>query len=131
MLAALLKGDIDVASTGFRSMYGRNDTRMLMTCGDKRLDLAPDVPTYKEVFGVDPVVNLPAGCIFVPTGTPKAVAKKLHDIFKEAMSNKKFKELMAKSGTPIVYRGMEDILVYADRERKKALAAMEEIGMIK
>jgi tripartite-type tricarboxylate transporter receptor subunit TctC len=75
-------------------------------------------------------VSLPAACMFVPKGTPNEIIKKLHDAFKEAIQEKKFKEFIVKVGITTEYRSTEEIQRFAVGERQKVQNVLREIGMI-
>jgi len=131
LLMSLLNKDVDVASGGFLPYTNRDDVRVIMTCGESRMEAAPNVPTYKETFGTEPVVGLPTSVVFVPKGTSDVIIRKLHDAFRKAMEDKKFKDSMFKGGLPIAYRGTKEIQQFAIDERIRVLRAMKEEGMIK
>ena len=131
LLMSLLNKDVDVVSGGFLPYTNRDDVRVIMTCGENRMEAAPTVPTYKETFGIEPVVGLPTSVVFVPRGTPDIIIKRLHDSFRKAMEDKRFKDSMFKGGLPIAYKGTKEIQQFAIEERNRVLQSMKEEGMIK
>lgn len=131
MLTSLLNGDINVASGGYIAYANRDDVRVIMTAGKERISGAPNVLTYKETFGKDPVVDLPVSCVFVPKGTPDPIIKVIHDAFRKAMQSPRFKEAMVRAGQPIVYRGTSEIQQFAVAERERVLSVMKQFNMIR
>jgi tripartite-type tricarboxylate transporter receptor subunit TctC len=131
LLMSLLNKDVDVVSGGFLPYTNRDDVRVIMTCGENRMEAAPTVPTYKETFGIEPVVGLPTSVVFVPRGTPDIIIKRLHDSFRKAMEDKRFKDSMFKGGLPIAYKGTKEIQQFAIEERNRVLQSMKEESMIK
>ena len=131
ILMSLLNGDVDVASGGFLAYAKRDDVRVIMTCGENRLEVAPEVPTYKETFGIDPVIGSLKEVVFVPKGTPDTVVRKLHDANRKGMEDKKFKDSMSKAGFPVIYRNTKEIQECYKDDIDKMVKIMKEIGMIK
>lgn len=74
--------------------------RVLGIFGDARLDVMPDVPTFKEL-GVD-VYKFGAltslGYVVAPAGLPGPVRDKLVAIFKDAVDSEEFRSFSAKNG---------------------------------
>ena len=76
------------------------DLKPLGVFGPKRLEVLPDVPTFKEagvdVFPYGPVVQM--AYIEAPAGLDPAVRKKLADAFEKALLSPKFKAFAAQNG---------------------------------
>lgn len=97
------------------------DIRVLAVTAPKRLDLFPDIPTFKEL-GYDKVTTIGFRAIAAPKGTPKAEQKVLHDAFKKAFDDPKYNEFMKSNAMIPVYMSGEDTVRQYD-ELEKAVAA--------
>lgn len=70
--------------------------KALAVTGDKRVKSLPDVPTLKEQ-GIDVVVTSWQG-LFAPAKTPDAILDKIEKDAKQAMTNPKWEEALARDG---------------------------------
>ena len=130
ILTSLLNGDVDVASAGLLA-FNRDDCRLIMTNLSRRFEAAPDVPTYKETFGIDPAFSALKDVIFVPKGTPDMIVKKLHDAFRKTIEDKNVKKAFLNAGFPVVYRNTKEIQQCYKEDIVKMVKIMKELGMIK
>jgi tripartite-type tricarboxylate transporter receptor subunit TctC len=103
--------------------------RVLAVTGDKRLDILPDVPTFKE-RGLDLTLSLWRG-IATPKGTPEAVIARLERAFTGAAQNPEFREFATKLGAAVEIRGARDFDALIAREDRELGALMEQIGLKK
>ena len=97
---AMASGDVHMTFTPSGNVIGRiksGDLVPLLTAGDKRNPLLPDVPTFAEAG----LPSLPAKSwagMFAPVGTPAAVVAKLNHEFSEIIAEKAFQERLTKLG---------------------------------
>jgi len=103
--------------------------RILAVTGDKRLDILPDVPTFKE-RGLDLTLSLWRG-IATPKGTPEAVIARLERAFTVAAQSPEFREFATKLGAAVEIRGARDFDALIAREDRELGALMEQIGLRK
>ncbi len=103
--------------------------RILAVTGDKRLDVLPDVPTFKE-RGIDLTLSLWRG-IATPKGTPPAVIARLERAFTAAAQSPEFREFAAKLGAAVEIRSAADFDAFMAREDVELGALMEQIGLKK
>ena len=82
-LQALMSGNVDAwtSSTGWGDLIAAGKIRMLVSWGESRPTLWPEVPTLKEL-GYDLVVQGPYG-IAGPRNMDPRVVKILHDAFQK------------------------------------------------
>ncbi|HMS78984.1 MAG TPA: tripartite tricarboxylate transporter substrate-binding protein [Burkholderiaceae bacterium] len=76
--------------------------RALAVTSAGRMSQLPDVPSLKEVYGSDLLVQESWGCMWVPAGTPKDVIAKLFDAAHAAHATPSVREFAVQSGTDIV-----------------------------
>ena len=107
-LQALMSGNVDAwtSSTGWGDLIATGKIRMLVSWGESRPTLWPEVPTLKEL-GYDLVVQGPYG-IAGPRNMDPRVVKILHDAFQKGMSESAFRATIAKLGQEPWYRSSED-----------------------
>jgi tripartite-type tricarboxylate transporter receptor subunit TctC len=103
--------------------------RILAVTGDKRLDVLPDVPTFKE-RGIDLTLSLWRG-IATPKGTPPAVIARLERAFTAAAQSAEFREFASKLGAAVEIRSAADFDAFIAREDVELGALMEQIGLKK
>jgi tripartite-type tricarboxylate transporter receptor subunit TctC len=113
VIPAVIGGFLDVyaGSTTVLPMVNSGKMRMLVTWGAKRAPQFPDTPTLEEVDGTPPIFA-PMG-IIGPKGMDPAVAKKLHDVFKQVADTKAFKDALYQFGMQENYMNTEDYAKYA------------------
>jgi tripartite-type tricarboxylate transporter receptor subunit TctC len=107
-VAAAIRGQIDAAVAGpapiIQHVKSRNAV-MLGVFGDRRLPLAPAVPTFKEL-GFDISLGT-AQAIIAPAATPGSVVAALDDAIKKAVAEPSFVLLAEKTQNTIDYEGPE------------------------
>src|SRR6201999_2478709 len=89
----------EIVSTAFPQIQG-GAVKPIAALAPERLKNLPDVPTAKE-SGVD-VTAYTWNAIFVPNGTPDAVAKKLNAAAVEAMKSPAVREKLEPLGVTVV-----------------------------
>lgn len=70
------------------------------------MKMFPDVPTLQEL-GYD-YVNDTMFFVVAPKGTPPSIIKKLEDVFRKAMGDPEFIQVLAKFDAEDSYRNSED-----------------------
>jgi tripartite-type tricarboxylate transporter receptor subunit TctC len=129
-LVAAMGGHVDVASSGCSEVLNYvtgKKLRPLVTFGDKRSRLYPEVPTAKEL-GYNMTFSL-WRAVGVPKGTPEDVKKTLSDAFQKALDVDQFKSSLEKAGLEPNFMDSKEAAVWmkAQYESNKALAA--KIGL--
>ena len=131
-VAALLGGHVDATVTGTQEITGQyksGEIRVLGVTSASRVDMLPDVPTFKEQ-GYDLVAGVWYG-VLAPKGTPKEIVDKLADAFKKACQDSKVLEAWKKLYLTPAYLGPEE---FAQRIKKDAATnqkVVESIGLSK
>jgi tripartite-type tricarboxylate transporter receptor subunit TctC len=108
-LIAAAGGHVDAAASGCSeamSLIEGKKLRPLITFGNKRSRLYPDVPMAKEL-GYDVVIYLWRG-IGVPKGTPNEVQDVLVEAFRKAIEDEECKKLMGQMGLETIYLASEE-----------------------
>jgi tripartite-type tricarboxylate transporter receptor subunit TctC len=101
MTAALLAGDIQLMFSAVgpgKPFVDAGKLKAIAIAQDERSPLFPDVPTFKEQ-GMPKVNGSTYIALFVRTGTPDEVVKRLRDAIGEAMQTKEYRERIASIGT--------------------------------
>lgn len=103
--------------------------RVLAVCTEKRIDLAPDVPTVLELGYDLPYVSSLG--LFGPKALPEAVAKKLDELVAKIVKEPKFAQRMKEMSIQVSYK---DGAVYRQalaRDRDNLEAFFTQQGMYK
>lgn len=106
---ALLGGHIPAAAFNLSEgiEYMKEGTlRILGVMADKRSDMAPDIPTFKEQ-GVDVIMGSSRG-LAVPAGTPPEIVAKLSAAVEKAMADPDYAEKAKAAGVPVNYLNDKD-----------------------
>lgn len=99
-LQELISGGVQIAPFAFpeiKSMYESGYVRPLAIYAEKRLAVAPKVPTVKEAIGLDFAGGTWRG-IMAPKGLDPAITAKLIDATNKAVHSAAFTNFMAKQG---------------------------------
>jgi tripartite-type tricarboxylate transporter receptor subunit TctC len=110
-LTALMGNQIDVMFTNASEMiaqYKNKGVRVLAVGAEKRIDMMPDVPTYKE-SGFD-ATQLAMRGLAAPTGVDPRILKILSDAMKRTFEDPEFKAKALELSLPLDYLGPEDYL---------------------
>ncbi len=108
-VAACLGGHVDIVSQNPLDVVpyikaGR--LRLLASLCDTRWEWVPEVPTVRELgYNFDVVSGLALGAA---KGTPAPIMEKLRGVFKMAMNDPEFLDVMKKMYIPAVYRTPEE-----------------------
>jgi tripartite-type tricarboxylate transporter receptor subunit TctC len=107
----------------------RDKFRFLAIASEKRMDVIPDVPTFREL-GYDIVEGAYRG-VAAPPGTPDAIVKKLADAFDKTMKDPEVKKKMDQNGFKTEFMGPEASLALVKKKTVEYEAIMRELGRIK
>ncbi|HSV59062.1 MAG TPA: tripartite tricarboxylate transporter substrate binding protein [Variovorax sp.] len=116
---------VGVNSTGFGPEVDAGRLRLLATLSKERSRRWPQVPTLREL-GFDIVAMSPYG-LAGPRGLPDEVVTVLHDAFKKAMFDPRFREDLARYDQEIAYLGPHDYAQACRDEYAKERAAAERM----
>jgi tripartite-type tricarboxylate transporter receptor subunit TctC len=130
-VTALLGGQVEALASGPAAAIGQikgGKMRALASWGAKRLELLPDIPTFREL-GYDAEFYIWSG-VFVPAQTPPAIVARLREAVREAASSAEFRSAMAKVETPVSYLDAPEFQKYWDNDARRLAAALEKIGKV-
>ena len=130
-LTALLGGQVQALASGPAAAVGQikaGKMRALATWSDKRLDMLPELPTFKEL-GYDAEFYIWSG-VFAPAAAPAPVLMKLREAVKSAANSSEFRSAMEKVSTPVNYLDAPEFAKYWERDAVRLAAAVEKIGKV-
>ena len=103
--------------------------RALAIASETRMDVLPDVPTFKEQ-GYDVVEGAYRG-VAAPPGTPDDVVKVLADAFEKVHKDPDVKKKMDQNGFKTEFMGPEASLALVKKKMVEYEVIMKELGRIK
>ncbi len=103
--------------------------RVLVVWTEQRNVRLPDVPTLKEL-GMPFVFDSPFG-IAGPKGMDPAIVKKLHDAFKEAMTDPRAQEIQKKFDFPTRYMDSAGYMKFVGEQVAEQKVTLEKLGLAK
>lgn len=126
-IAALLGGHVDCSaqSTEWKPHVVAGRLRLLATCGERRMESFPDVPTLIEL-GYN-VKSLTTSSLVGPKGIPKDRLKILHDAFYKATEDPAFRDLLTKFDLPLAYKNSHDTQIIIKEIYEKTGKLIEKI----
>lgn len=130
-VSALLGGQVEALASGPAAAIGQikgGKMRALASWSTKRLELLPDIPTFKEL-GYDAEFYIWSGMV-APVATPAPILAKLRAAVKEAVASPEFRSAMEKVSTPIAYLDAPEFQKYWDADAKRLAVALEKIGKV-
>src|SRR5437773_1762303 len=130
-VTALLGGQVEASAQGPAAAIGQirgGKFRALAGWSDKRLQLLPEIPTFREL-GYDAEFYIWSG-VFVPAATPAPIVAKLRDAVREVANSAEFKSAMEKVETPVHYLDAPDFKRYWERDAARLKLALEKIGKV-
>jgi tripartite-type tricarboxylate transporter receptor subunit TctC len=130
-VTALLGGQVEALASGPAAAIGQikgGKMRALASWSTKRLDLLPEIPTFKEL-GYDAEFYIWSGVV-APVATPAPILAKLREAVREASNSAEFKAQMEKVSTPISYLDAPEFQKYWDTDAKRLAVALEKIGKV-
>ena len=130
-VTALLGGQVEALASGPAAAIGQikgGKMRALASWSDKRLELLPEIPTFKEL-GYDAEFYIWSG-VFVPVSTPAPIVNRLREAVREAATSAQFKSAMEKLSTPVAYLDAPEFQKYWARDAARLKVALEKIGKV-
>lgn len=107
----------------------RDKFKFLAIASEKRMDVIPDVPTFREL-GYDIVEGAYRG-VAAPPGTPDAIVKILADAFDKTMKDPEVKKKMDQNGFKTEFMGPEASLALVKKKTAEYEVIMKELGRVK
>ncbi len=129
-VVAIAGGHVDAAISNPETLSAQMDAkkvRVLASSSAKRI--YPDVPTFKEK-GYD-LVELQWRGLMVKKGTPAPVVARLHNVFRKAINEPKFKDFLTNAKLTEYYLPGPEFTSLVDEEMKKVKEALAEAGVSK
>mgnify|MGYP006279711119 CR=1 FL=1 len=133
MLTDLLGGHIDFCTAALPSIQGHLKNGLLKVVGigtEKRVDAAPDIPTFAEQGLPGYIVEAWFG-VLGPRGMPEADIARVQQAFVTAFADPEVKAAMAKGGNVINVRSTDYARQYFASETKKYAALVQRAGIEK
>ncbi len=130
-VTALLGGQVEALASSPAAAIGQikaGKMRALASWSTKRLDLLPDIPTFKEL-GYDAEFYIWSG-VFAPASTPSPIISRLRNAVREAANSGEFKAAMDKVSTPVSYLDAPEFQKYWDADARRLAAVLEKIGRV-
>ena len=103
--------------------------RTLAIAAEKRMEILPDVPTFKEL-GYDIVEGAYRG-VAAPPGTPDDIVKFLANAFDKTMKDPEVQKKMDQNGFKTEYMGPEESLALVKKKMVEYEVIMKELGRLK
>jgi tripartite-type tricarboxylate transporter receptor subunit TctC len=127
VMAAILGGHVTANTLTSGTLYARNgELKVLLFLADKRMKDFPDVPTAKELYGLNGAgINGGFSGIVAPKGLPGPVQKKLSEAFKKAMEDGEFLKTIEKYELLVAYKSpaeFAEVLNITDKGIKQIVA---------
>ena len=130
-IVGLLGGTIDAVATGPATIVQQINAgklRALAQWGNVRLAALPDVPTFHEL-GTGVHYAQWSG-LFVPSGTPEPVIRRLRDAARTAANDERVKQVMVTAGSPIQYLDTPEFQRYVDADANRMVDVVKGIGKV-
>ncbi len=130
-VTALLGGQVQALASGPAAAIGQiraGKMRALASWSTKRLELLPEIPTFKEL-GYDAEFYIWSG-VFVPVATPSPIVNKLREAVREAANSTEFRSAMEKVSTPVAYLDAPEFRKYWETDAARLRVALEKIGKV-
>ena len=130
-VTALLGGQVEALASGPAAAIGQikgGKMRALASWSTKRLELLPDIPTFREL-GYDAEFYIWSG-VFAPAATPDPIVMRLRRAVREAAYSAEFRAAMDKVATPISYLDAPEFRTYWEKDAARLKVALEKIGRV-
>ena len=130
-VTALLGGQVHALASGPAAAVGQikgGKMRALASWSTKRLDLLPEIPTFKEL-GYDAEFYIWSG-VLAPASTPLPAVNRLREAVREAANSAEFRGVMDKVSTPVSYLDAPEFKKYWDADAARLKVALEKIGKV-
>ena len=129
-IPALLGGHVTaLMSYSTMAIQQKDQFRALAIATEKRMEVLPDLPTFKEQ-GYDVVEGAYRG-VAAPPGTPDEIVKILADAFEKVMKDPEVKKKMDANAFKTEFMGPEESLALVKKKMVEYEAIMKELGRIK
>ncbi len=131
-VTALVGNHIKAVSVSVAEVRGQVQAGQLKILGvmdDKRNDLFPEVPTFKEQ-GVDVVFHTWRG-LALPKGVSAANAKLLSDAFRKGFDSAEFKQFAKNASLNLAYQNSAEFSSFLAQNAKDVEAVMKSLGLAK
>jgi tripartite-type tricarboxylate transporter receptor subunit TctC len=128
-LAALLGGHVDAASMVYAAVADHvkdGKVRYLVTYGDRRYPVTPDVPTVVEL-GSTSLITFSG--IWARKDTPENIKKILFEAFKKTYEDPEFKKGMERIGEGMRFGGREFVMESIKKDEEVAVPILKELGL--
>jgi tripartite-type tricarboxylate transporter receptor subunit TctC len=128
---ALLGGQVDALATGPSTVAQQiqaGKLRALAHWGEQPLAALPDVPSLKQLG--HPVRFAQWSALFVPTGTPDDVMRKLRAASAKVAADANVRQVIAKAGSPIEYLDAPEFQSYWDADAAEMTKAVRAVGKV-
>src|SRR5947199_10156206 len=130
-VTALLGGQVEALASGPAAAIGQikgGKMRALASWSDKRLQLLPEIPTFREL-GYDAEFYIWSG-VFVPAATPAPIVAELRVALRVVATSAEVTSATEKVVTPVQYLDAPDFQKYWERDAARLKLALEKIGKV-
>jgi tripartite-type tricarboxylate transporter receptor subunit TctC len=127
---AMLSNTIQAAAFGFGNLAALIEAGKIVGLGidgEKRLPLAPNVPTFKELGYPDE--GAPFFGLFAPMGTPRPIIERLFEVTRKVESDPKFDRVLHGRGMVSVINTPDEFSKDLENERAIALSIIRRSGV--
>ena len=130
-VVALLAGQVDAIASGPSTVVQQiqaGKLRALAHWGEQPLAALPDVPSLKQLG--HPVRFAQWSALFVPTGTPDDVIRKLRVVSAKVAADPNVRQVIARAGSPIEYLDAPQFQAYWDADAAEMTKAVRAVGKV-
>jgi len=130
-IVALLSSQVDALSTGPSTVVQQiqaGKLRALAHWGDHALEALPGVPSLTQAGY--PVRFAQWSGLFVPAGTPDAIAQRLRQAAAKVANDPAVKQIVNKAGSPIEYLDAPEFQTYWDADAALMVRAVRGVGKL-
>ena len=117
------------APTTAKEQHIAGNIRTLMSLGAKRADAMPEIPTALELGYKDVEYYIWAG-LFVQSGTPEPIIKRLRDAMRQTMNDKAAMKPFLDAGSPPAYMDGPEFGAFVEADSKRLIPVVQKIGKI-
>ncbi len=130
-ITGLMAGDIALGHESVNvslPLYKDKQIKMIALTGKKRLSLAPEIPTFAEMFpGFDMGIWQ---SVVVPAGTPKPIIDRLYQSLAKAMAAQDLRDKLLAAGLePTISKSPEDFKAFIAAQSEVRSKVIKAIGM--
>ncbi|MDC7785528.1 tripartite tricarboxylate transporter substrate binding protein [Rhodoplanes sp. TEM] len=111
------------------SLHRAGKVRILAVATEKRLDIAPELPTTAEAGYPELIAKLALG-VFAPAGTPDPVLDKLAEVTRKSLDDADFRAKLVKAGfEPVLGVGRRETAEFIGAEEKRWTPVVMSSGL--